>query len=80
MFGDQMDHTCLHRGLRESCSDRVGQPLQAVADDEEDVLCAAVAQLGQHLQPELRGLATTGAPAQIPSMSLWPARSTPVAA
>jgi hypothetical protein len=45
--------------LRKHGADRVREPLQPVADDEEHVVDAAVLQLAQHLQPELRRLPTT---------------------
>jgi hypothetical protein len=51
---DQMDDTCLHHSLGKHGADRVRQPFEAVADDEEDVQDASVLQLAQHLKPELR--------------------------
>lgn len=76
---DQVDHAGLHDRLAEHRADGVGQSFEAVADDEEDVFDAAVLQLGQDLEPELRRFpATVTGPD--PRMSLWPARSTPIAA
>ena len=42
--------------------DHLGQALQAVADDEEHVLDAAVAQVGEHAHPELRALPAGAGP------------------
>jgi len=43
----------LHHGEREHRTDHVGQPGQAVAAADQDVPQPAVAQVGEHLGPEL---------------------------
>jgi hypothetical protein len=48
-----MDNAGLHDRLRPDLADRVGQPLQAVADQHQHVFDATVLQLGQHPQPVL---------------------------
>ena len=53
---------CLHHGELPHRGDRVRQALQAVADRDAHVCDAAVLQLGQHLQPELRALAAVAGP------------------
>ena len=54
------------------------QPSQAVADEEEHVVDAAVLQIGEHRQPELGSL-PAGA-AHKPRTSISPANETPIAA
>jgi hypothetical protein len=44
----QMDNAGLHDGLRPHVADHLGKALQPVADDEENVLDPAVAQIGEH--------------------------------
>src|SRR3954449_9220665 len=56
-----MTHACPITAATEHGVHRVGKPLEAVADDEEHIAHAAVLQIGQHVHPELRRLATTGA-------------------
>ena len=51
-LADEMDDTGLVDRLREDGVDRVGEPGQAVGADEQDVLDAAVAELGEHARPE----------------------------
>ena len=53
---DQVDDALLDRGELPDGVDRVREALQAVADRDAHVLNAAVLQLGQYLQPELRTL------------------------
>ena len=57
-----MQHTGLHERQRPRSLDRVGQALEPVADDDADILDAAVLDLGQHLQPELGALAAVAGP------------------
>jgi hypothetical protein len=52
----------LRDGLRPDLPDRLGQALQPVADDHERVVQAAVAQLGEHVRPELGTLAAVPDP------------------
>src|SRR5829696_235495 len=53
---DQVDDAGLNRGELPDGVDRVREAFQPVADRDAHVLNAAVLQLGQHLQPELRTL------------------------
>ncbi len=50
---DQMHGAGLHDGGRPHLTDNVGQPLKSVADQEERVGDASVAQVGQYGEPEL---------------------------
>ena len=72
---DQVDDAGLHDGLRPHVADHLGQSLEAVADQEERVLDAAVAEVGQHAHPELRAL-TAGAGPQ-PEDVLLPGQGDP---
>ena len=56
-----------------------GQAFEPVTDQEEDVRDAAVLQIGEHRQPELRRLPATSAGPD-PEDVRWPSRSTPIAA
>jgi hypothetical protein len=49
-------------GGRPDLTDRVGQALQPVADQHQHILDAAVLDLGEDLQPELRALAALAGP------------------
>jgi hypothetical protein len=49
----QMDNAGLHLGLREHRLDGFGKAFEAIHHGDQDVLHAAVAQFGQHLEPEL---------------------------
>jgi hypothetical protein len=55
-----MDHTRLDGGGRELGVDGVGQARQPVADEDEDVDHAPVAQLREHRQPERRRFPQAG--------------------
>ena len=57
-----MDDAGLHDRLRPHVADDLGQAFQAVADQEEHVPHAAVAQVGEHAHPELRALAAGAGP------------------
>ena len=59
-----MHHARLHDGVGEDRVNRVGQPGQAVATGDEDVLDAAVTQVRQDLLPELRSLGVLDPAAQ----------------
>ena len=71
-----MHHAGLHDRLRPDRADRVGQPVQPVADDDEHVVHATVFDLGEHVQPVLRALPTRRSPAQSPRMSRRPSQVT----
>ena len=51
-----MDNAGLHLRLAPGRLDRGGQAVEPVAADEQDVLDAAVAELGEHARPEPRSL------------------------
>ena len=53
---DQVHDARLHRGLREDRLDRLGEALQPVDAADQDVLDAALLELGEDLHPELRAL------------------------
>ena len=53
---DQMNNTRLHDGLGEDRLDRLREPLQAVDAADQDVLHAALLEIGEDLHPELRAL------------------------
>ncbi len=55
-----MQHAGLHPGQEPGGLDRLGEAFQPVADHHADVFDAAVADLGQHLQPGLGALPTPG--------------------
>jgi hypothetical protein len=55
-LADQMHDPGLHPGVWEDGLDRLGEALQPVDATDQDVLDAALFQLGQHLQPELGAL------------------------
>ena len=57
-----MDDAGLHDGLWPDIADDLGQPLQPVADQEEHVFDAAVAQVGEHGHPELRAFSALPGP------------------
>src|ERR1700744_1181310 len=57
-ISQEMNNTCLHDCLfPDGVTRRVGEAFQAVADDHEDVLRAAVLDLGKDAEPELGALA-----------------------
>ena len=70
-----MDDARLDCGQRPHVPNHLGQTLQAIADHEEGVLDASVAQVGQHAHPELRAL-TAGAGPQ-PQHVLLPGQADP---
>ena len=74
-----MDDARLDCGQRPHVPNHLGQTLQAIADHEEGVLDASVAQVGQHAHPELRAL-TPPVPDHNPNTSFSPAKLTPIAA
>jgi hypothetical protein len=53
---DQVDDARLHDRLGEDRLDRLGESLQAVDAADQDVLHAALLELGEDLHPELRAL------------------------
>ena len=59
---DQVQHAGLHDRLRPDIGDRVGQALEAVADDDADVDRAPVQDLREDLMPVLRPLAAVADP------------------
>lgn len=59
---DQVQHAALDDRPWPHRVDRVRQPLQAVAHDDQDVVDAAVADLGEDLRPELGALAAVTGP------------------
>jgi hypothetical protein len=59
---DQVDDARLDRAQRPHVADHLREPLQAVADDEEGVLDAAVAQVGEDAHPELCALPAGAGP------------------
>src|SRR4051812_26381236 len=63
---EEVDDALLHHRVLpdggDHGGDRVGEVFQPVADGDADVLDAAVLQLSQHLEPELRTLATVAGP------------------
>lgn len=58
----QVHNTRLHDRCRPGRGDRVGQTLQPVTHDHQDVFRAPVLDLGEHLQPVLRALPTVPGP------------------
>ncbi len=74
---DQMDHARLDGRELPCRSDRLRQALQAITDGDADIVDAAVLDLGEHAQPELRALAAAS-PAQRPRMSRSPLTLTPI--
>jgi len=57
-----VDDAGLHRRQRPRGVDRLRQALEAVADDDADVLGAAVLDLGEDTEPELRSLTAVAGP------------------
>jgi len=53
-----MHHAQLDLGQRPSRPDRLGEPFQPVAADDERVGDTAVAELGEHRHPKLRAFTT----------------------
>lgn len=75
---DQVHHAQLYLGLWPGRSDRVGERLKAVAADDEGVLDAAVAELGEDAGQNFAPSPPVG-PTHIPSTSRSPWRLTPMA-
>ena len=63
----------------QTVADRLGQPFEAIAHHDADVLGAAVLDLGQHPHPEFRPLTIAVSPAHSPSTSRVPSTVTPSA-
>src|SRR5581483_4022066 len=59
---DQVDDAGLHDRAGPDGGDRVGQALEPVADEHQDVLNAAVLQLGEYLEPVLGALSAVSRP------------------
>jgi len=49
-------HTYLGLGFREDVLDGLGKHVQVVGSGDKDILCAAVAHIGQYAHPEGSGL------------------------
>ena len=60
----QVHDAQLYLRLRENCLDSLREPLQSVNTGDKDILHSAIAQIGQHLQPELGALVGRGPQAQ----------------
>ena len=58
--------------------DAVWQAREALADDEEHIVDAAVGQFSLAVETRTSPTRPSLLPGQIPRMSLWPSRSTPI--
>jgi hypothetical protein len=67
----QVDDAGLDLRLGKGCLDGLGEALEAVHDGDEDVLNASVAQIVQHLCPELGALIGLKPQAQNVARTVW---------
>jgi hypothetical protein len=71
---DQMHDAGLHRRGREDSLDRLGESLQPVDAGDEDVVDAALLEVGEDLHPELRALVGLEPHAEHFALSIHPDR------